>query len=104
MEDMRQEWMARAKILGDILDTIPHIKYVKPEAGFYFWVDVSYYGTDAEVMKYILEEANVLVSGGAMFTDPTHIRIIYGCLQDREECINAMLAIKEALLRHPKNQ
>ena len=104
MEDMRQEWMARAKILGDILDTIPHIKYVKPEAGFYFWVDVSYYGTDAEVMKYILEEANVLVSGGAMFTDPTHIRIIYGCLQDREECINAMLAMKDAFLRHPKNQ
>ena len=104
MEDMRQEWMARARILGEILDQTPHIHYVKPEAGFFFWVDISYYGTDAEVMKYLVEEANVLVSTGTGFTDSTHIRIIYGCLQDRQECIDAVTRIKEALERHPKNR
>lgn len=104
MEDMRQEWMIRADILGSILDTIPHIRYVKPQAGFFFWIDVSYYGTDEEVMRYLVQEANVLVSTGALFTDSTHIRIIYGCLKDREACINAVKAVKEALERHPKNQ
>ena len=103
MEDMRQEWMIRAKVLGDILDTIPHISYVKPQAGFYFWIDISYYGTDEEVMRYLVKEANVLVSPGAGFTDPTHIRIIYGCLKDRSQCIAAVEAIRDALLRHPKN-
>ena len=103
MEDMRQEWMIRAKVLGDILDTIPHISYVKPQAGFYFWIDISYYGTDEEVMRYLVKEANVLVSTGAGFTDPTHIRIIYGCLKDRSQCIAAVEAIRDALLRHPKN-
>ena len=104
MEDMRQEWMIRADILGSILDTIPHIRYVKPQAGFFFWIDVSYYGTDEEVMRYLVQEANVVVSTGALFTDSTHIRIIYGCLKDREACINAVKAVKEALERHPKNR
>lgn len=96
--------MIRADILGSILDTIPHIRYVKPQAGFFFWIDVSYYGTDEEVMRYLVQEANVLVSTGALFTDSTHIRIIYGCLKDREACINAVKAVKEALERHPKNR
>lgn len=104
MEDMRQEWMTRARILGKILDTIPHISYVKPEAGFFFWVDTSFYGTDEEVMRYLVQEANVLVSTGAAYCDPTHIRIIFGTLQDREECIHAVELIKEALERHPKNR
>ena len=104
MEDMRQEWMIRAKLLGEILDSTPNISYTKPEAGFFFWVDISYYGTDEEVMRYLVQEANVLVSTGSGFGDSTHIRIIYGCLQDRQECINAVLAIKDAFTRHPKNK
>lgn len=103
MEDLRQEWMTRAEILGKILDEIPHISYVKPEAGFFFWINISHYGTDEEIMRYLVEEANVLVSGGSGFTVPTHIRIIYGCLQDRNECIKAMEAVRDALIRHPKN-
>ena len=86
------------------MDSTPHISYVKPEAGFFFWIDVSYYGTDREVMQYLVEEADVLVSTGSGFTDPTHIRVIYGCLQDRQECINAVERIKAALERHPRNR
>lgn len=104
MEELRREWMVRAEILGSILDSTPHISYVKPEAGFFFWIDVSYYGTDQEVMQYLVEEADVLVSTGSGFTDPTHIRVIYGCLQDRQECIGAVERIKAALERHPRNR
>ena len=104
MEELRREWMIRAEILGSILDSTPHISYVKPEAGFFFWIDVSYYGTDREVMQYLVEEADVLVSTGSGFTDPTHIRVIYGCLQDGQECINAVERIKAALERHPRNR
>ena len=104
MEELRREWMVRAEILGSILDSTPHISYVKPEAGFFFWIDVSYYGTDREVMQYLVEEADVLVSTGSGFTDPTHIRVIYGCLQDRQECISAVERIKAALERHPRNR
>ena len=65
---------------------------------------MSYYGTDREVMQYLVEEADVLVSTGSGFTDPTHIRVIYGCLQDRQECIGAVERIKAALERHPRNR
>ena len=55
-------------------------------------------------MRYLVQEANVLVSTGAALHRLPHIRIIYGCLKDREACINAVKAVKEALERHPKNQ
>ncbi len=103
MEEYRQEYMARAKILGEILATIPHISFDQPESGFFFWIDTSFYGTDQEVVEYLTREANVLVSGGSMCKDPTHIRLIYGALRDREECIAAVKRIKVALERHPKN-
>ena len=55
------------------------------------------------MVEYLTREANVLVSGGSMCKDPTHIRLIYGALRDREECIAAVKRIKVALERHPKN-
>lgn len=104
MEAYRQEYMARAKILGDILRTIPHISFDEPESSFFFWIDTSYYGTDQEVVEYLAQEAGVLVSGGSMCKDPTHIRLIYGALRDRDACVAAVERIKAALERHPKNR
>lgn len=104
MEGYRQEYMLRAKVLGEILETIPHISFDKPESSFFFWIDTSFYGTDQEVVEYLAREADVLVSGGSMCKDPTHIRLIYGALRDREECIAAVKRIKAALERHPRNQ
>ena len=72
-----------------------------PEKDLPLWMHLR---DTAEVMRYLVQEANVLVSTGALFTDSTHIRIIYGCLKDREACIIAVKAVKEALERHPKNQ
>ncbi len=80
IEDLRQEWMARARILDEILETIPHISYVKPRAGFFFWINTSYYGTDEEVTDYLVQAANVLVSPGRRYASDQHIRLIYGAL------------------------
>lgn len=104
MEGYRQEYMTRAKLLGEILETIPHIFFDQPESSFFFWIDISWYGTDQEVVEYLAREAGVLVSGGSMCKDANCIRLIYGALRDREECIAAVKRIKSALERHPKNQ
>ena len=104
VENYRQEYMERSKILSDILETVPHISFQRPESSFIFWVDVSWYGTDREVAAYLAKEANVQVSSGSMCGDPTHIRIIFGVSKDRQKVIDAILRIKEALERHPKNQ
>ena len=104
MEAYRQEYMERAKVLGDILRTVPHISFDQPESSFFFWIDTSYYGTDQEVVEYLAKEAGVLVSGGSMCKDPAHIRLIYGALRDRGECVAAVERMKAALERHPKNR
>ena len=103
VEGYRQEYMARAEILGEILSTVPHITFRKPEGGFFFWINTSWYGTDEEVVAYLAKEANVLVSAGSMCNDPNCIRLIYGALKDRAACIDAVKRIKAALEKHPRN-
>lgn len=104
MEQYRQEYMVRADMISEILDTIPNISYNKPESCFYFWIDTSKYGTDIEVQTYLAENAALLVSNGGTFGDCNYIRLIYGALSSREECIAAIERMKQALLAHPINQ
>ena len=103
IEEYRQEYMARAKAIAAMLDETPHVSYVMPQGGFFFWINTSWYGTDQEVVEYLVQEAGVLVSGGSMCADPDHIRLIFGALKDREACLNNVRKIVEALKRHPKN-
>ncbi len=104
MEEYRQEYMARAEILDKILSDIPNISYPKPESSFFFWIDISHYGTDQEVVEYLAEHAAVLVSNGKGFGSNKHIRLIYGTLQDRNECIAAVERVRDALINHPNNK
>lgn len=100
----RREFMERASAIDCILKEVPHISYSFPESMFILWIDISWYGPDDEVVRYIAEKANVLVSGGGMCGDPTHIRLIFGVFKDREKCLDAVRALRQALLDHPKNQ
>lgn len=102
IEEYRQEYMIRARLISPILDEIPHISYVMPESGFFFWINVSYYGSQIEVLRYIAREASVLLSNGSLSNDSEHIRLIYGALSSRDECIKAVESIRDALLMHPK--
>jgi len=102
VEEYRQEYVFRAEKLAEIIRQIPHVHFVMPESGFFFWLDISHYGTDQEVSDYLVREANVLVSTGSMCGDPNYIRIIYGALKDRDKCIDAFYRIRDAFLRHPR--
>jgi len=104
IEDYRQEYMARADIICNILNTIPNIKFMKPQSGFFIWIDVSKYGGSEETKKYLIEKAAVMPSGGTAFGDKEFIRLIYAALKDRDACIDAVMRIKEALLEHPINK
>lgn len=104
MEDYRQEYMIRANIICKILGTIPNIKFILPQSGFFIWIDVSKYGGDAETTKYLIENAAVMPSQGTEFGDKGFIRLIYAALKNRDECIDAVIRMKEALLAHPINR
>jgi aspartate/methionine/tyrosine aminotransferase len=101
MEEQWTEYNIRVKLIAEILDQIPHIRYPMPEGGFYFWIDVSHYGTSNEIVRYLVEEASVLVSPGDGFGSDSCIRLIFAALADREECLNAVRSIRDAFLKHP---
>ena len=101
VEDYRKEFMERARVLSQVLREIPHISFEMPQSGFFFWIDISHYGTDAEIVAYLLKEANVLVSGGSMCGSQNHIRIIFGTLGNMDSCVETFRRIRDAMLRHP---
>jgi bifunctional pyridoxal-dependent enzyme with beta-cystathionase and maltose regulon repressor activities len=72
-----------------------------PESSYLSWVDVSKLGTSAEVSKYILDNAQVLVNEGTPYGPggEGYLRIVHGCYRDEEVAGSAMRRIRDALLK-----
>lgn len=107
MEDMRQDFQARAQVAYELFSDIPGVKCIKPEAGFYIWLDIGELGTSKEVCDYLLREAHVVVtsSDGDMWgpgTGEYGIRIIYGSKKDPEDCYRVLRRIRQALIDYPR--
>lgn len=101
VEEYRREHMARADAIGPMLSAVPKISWNRPRGGFFLWIDVAAYGGGAQVMRYLAEEASVLVTDGAMFGSADHIRLVYSAFADRERCLQAVERVVQALQRHP---
>lgn len=98
VEGYRREYMARAEAVCAMFDTVPGLTYTRPQSGYFLWINVSAYGSGAEVSEYLLREAAVLVGGMG-----DHIRLVYGAFADRRRCLDAVRRVVEALQRHPVN-
>lgn len=103
MEDYRQEYMARAEAVCEVLDGVPRLPYVRPQSAFFVWIDVSAYGDAREVARYLAENAAVVPTEGDEFGSAGHIRLIYGAFADRQRCLDAVERLGDALRRHPVN-
>lgn len=101
VERFRREYMARAEAVCDVLDSVPQLPYVRPQSGFFVWIDVSAYGNARDVARYLAHEAAVVPTEGDQFGSGTHIRLIYGAFADRRRCLDAVERLGEALRRHP---
>jgi aspartate/methionine/tyrosine aminotransferase len=49
------------------LSEIPNVRFAMPHGGFYFFADVSAYGSALETARRILERANVITIPGPAF-------------------------------------
>lgn len=80
------------EIMASYLEKIEHIKYVHTEAGLYYFIDVSFYGTDDKITMDLLKDKNVLVIPGSAFGSKGrgHLRLSFGAKPDD---------IKEAMIR-----
>lgn len=96
----------RRTLILSLLAEIPGFKTNEPEGAFYVFPDISAFfgktlnGTKIESATdfslYLLEEAKVATVTGEAFGDANCIRISYAA--SNEDIINAMKAIKEAVL------
>ena len=53
--------------MADELSRIPDIRFAMPHGGFYFFVDVSAYGSSLELGRRILQRAGVITIPGPAF-------------------------------------
>jgi aspartate/methionine/tyrosine aminotransferase len=90
---------ARRHVLHNLVKDIPGVNMQLPESGCLAWLDVNELGTEAEVARYLADEAKVLVNEGIYYGDEGkgHIRIVYGVLGDDQKAADAYHRIADAL-------
>ncbi|MGA2525835.1 MAG: pyridoxal phosphate-dependent aminotransferase [Smithellaceae bacterium] len=107
VEKMVREFQKRRNVIVDALNVIPGIRCFSPEGAFYVFPNVSnIYGrsykgkkitNSAELIDYLLDEANVAAVPGAAFGSDDHIRLSYATsLANIEE---GMKRIKNAVAK-----
>ena len=87
VEKMVREFQKRRNVIVDALNDIPGVRCFSPEGAFYAFPNVSnIYGrsykgkkitSSAELIDYLLDEANVAAVPGAAFGSDDHIRLSY---------------------------
>jgi aspartate aminotransferase len=107
VEKMVREFQKRRNVIVDALNDIPGVRCFSPEGAFYAFPNVSnIYGrsykgnkitNSAELIDYLLDEANVAAVPGAAFGSDDHIRLSYATsLANIEE---GMKRIKNAVAK-----
>ena len=86
----------------EIINSIPNVSMDLPESGFLGWVDVSKLGNSADIVSYLVKEAKVSVNDGANYGlgGEGHFRIVLGVYRDNQKVVDALLRIKEALIKY----
>ena len=82
VEEMREVFASRRKLICSLAAEIPGLKFHEPEGAFYLFPDVSKWGTGDEVAERLLEEAHVAVVSGSAFGCPSCIRLSYAISED----------------------
>lgn len=101
MEKYFETFDKRRKIVYDNLHDVPGVSMQLSESGFLSWIDVSQLGTESEVMGYLNEHALVSINAGAPYGEQGkgHIRIVHGVFSNDEALEQAILRMREALVK-----
>ena len=86
----------------EIINSIPNVSMDLPESGFLAWVDVSKLGKSSDIVAYLVKEAKVSVNDGANYGigGEGHFRIVLGVYRDNQKVVDALLRIKDALIKY----
>jgi len=101
LKDNFRRFERRRRAAHAILSSAPGVRMMKPESGILSWIDVSRIGASAEVAKYILDEAGILVNDGRAYgaRGEGWLRIVSACFRDDEQAAERLMRIRDALTR-----
>jgi aspartate aminotransferase len=87
---MCTEFQKRRDLVMKLLDTVPKIKYVKPQGAFYIFCDIAKTKMDSLTFaNRLLDEAGVAVIPGDGFGANNYIRISFASsIEELEKAIN----------------
>ena len=95
---MWAEWEARCELMTKGLNDIPGLKCVKPEGGFYAWVDITGTGyTSQQLTDKLLDAGRVAVVPGAEFGPSGEGYIRINCIRTRDELKEGLKRIWQVL-------
>lgn len=91
----------RRRFVYEALSDIPGVRMQMPQSAFLSWIDVSQLGTSDEIVDYLVREAKVFVNSGNCYGSQGegYIRLVQGCYADDADIEQAVLRIREALLK-----
>lgn len=102
MEQFNQAFDFRRKKAYEIINSIPNVSCLMPESGFLLWVDVSKIGNTSDIVSYLVQEAKVSCNDGVNYGlgGEGHLRIVLGVYKDNNKVVDALLRIKDALIKY----
>lgn len=102
MEQFNQAFDFRRKKAFEIINSIPNVSCLMPESGFLLWVDVSKIGNSSDIVSYLVREAKVSCNDGVNYGlgGEGHLRIVLGVYKDNNKVVDALLRIKDALIKY----
>ena len=91
----------RRRFVYEALSDIPGVRVQMPQSAFLSWINVSQLGTSDEIVDYLVREAKVFVNSGNCYGSQGegYIRLVQGCYADDADIEQAVLRIREALLK-----
>lgn len=95
----RKIFERRREVAFKMISQIPGVDCLFPESGYMLWVNISKLGTSDEIVKYLIDDARVIVNPGTEYgaCGEGYIRIIYGAFKDDEKIYSTLERIKESL-------
>lgn len=101
LKEYTETFERRRRMVYDALYDIPGVKIQMPQSAFLSWIDTSALGSSDEIVNYLVDEAKVFVNAGSCYGTRGEgcIRMVQGCYKDDAKIEEAIMRIREALLK-----
>lgn len=101
LKEYTETFERRRRMVYDALYDIPGVEIQMPQSAFLSWIDTSALGNSDEIVNYLVDEAKVFVNAGNCYgtRGEGYIRMVQGCYKDDAKIEEAIMRIREALLK-----